>query len=101
MFPATDGQLDLAFEHETEFLALMLEVAPAAVAGREVIQMAVSIEGRRMHYRHLYYFVRIVEAGSFSQASRTIHVAQPALSQQIAELEASLGLPLLQRSARG
>src|SRR6201986_3279472 len=54
-----------------------------------------------MQYRHLYYFVRIVEAGSFSQAARTIHVAQPALSQQIAELEASLGIPLLQRSARG
>ena len=54
-----------------------------------------------MQYRHLYYFVKIVEAGSFSQAARTIHVAQPALSQQIAELEASLGMPLLQRSARG
>src|ERR1700751_665890 len=58
-------------------------------------------EGCRMHYRHLYFFVRIVEAGSFSQAARTIHVAQPALSQQIAELEASVGVPLLQRSARG
>ena len=54
-----------------------------------------------MQYRHLYYFVRIVDAGSFSQAARTIHVAQPALSQQIAELEASLGVPLLRRSARG
>jgi LysR family transcriptional regulator, nitrogen assimilation regulatory protein len=54
-----------------------------------------------MQYRHLYYFVKIVEAGSFSQAARTIHVAQPALSQQIGELEASLGVALLQRSARG
>ena len=54
-----------------------------------------------MQYRQLYYFVRIVEAGSFSQAARTIHVAQPALSQHIAELEASLGIALLQRSARG
>jgi len=36
-----------------------------------------------MHYRQLFYFVKIVEAGSFSQAARTIHVAQPALSQQI------------------
>jgi LysR family nitrogen assimilation transcriptional regulator len=54
-----------------------------------------------MRYRQLYYFVKIVEAGSFSQAARTIHVAQPALSQQIAELEASLGIALLQRSARG
>lgn len=54
-----------------------------------------------MQYRHLYYLVKIVEAGSFSQAARTIHVAQPALSQQIAELEASLGIQLFQRSARG
>jgi LysR family transcriptional regulator, nitrogen assimilation regulatory protein len=60
-----------------------------------------STKDRRMQYRHLYYFLKIVEAGSFSQAARTIHVAQPALSQQIAELEASLGIPLLQRSARG
>lgn len=52
-----------------------------------------------MQYRHLYYFVKIVEAGSFSQAARTIHVAQPALSHQIAELEASLGMALLKRSA--
>src|ERR1700733_3028243 len=60
-----------------------------------------SVEHLRMQYRQLFYFVKIVEAGSFSQAARTIHVAQPALSQQIAELEASLGVPLLQRSARG
>jgi LysR family nitrogen assimilation transcriptional regulator len=54
-----------------------------------------------MRYRHQYNFVRIVEERRFSQAARTIHAAQPALSQQIAELEASLGVPLLQRSARG
>lgn len=51
--------------------------------------------------RHLRYFVKIVEAGSFSRAAATIHVAQPALSQQIAELEEQLGLSLLLRSARG
>src|ERR1700743_2449229 len=60
-----------------------------------------AIEVVRMQYRHLYYFVKIVEAGSFSQAARTIHRAPPALSQQIGELEASLGVALLQRSARG
>jgi LysR family transcriptional regulator, nitrogen assimilation regulatory protein len=54
-----------------------------------------------MQLRHLRYFVKIVEAGSFSRAAATIHVAQPALSQQIAELEEQLGLSLLQRSARG
>jgi LysR family transcriptional regulator, nitrogen assimilation regulatory protein len=54
-----------------------------------------------MQLRHLRYFVKIVEAGSFSRAAATIHVAQPALSQQIAELEEEMGLPLLHRSARG
>jgi LysR family transcriptional regulator, nitrogen assimilation regulatory protein len=54
-----------------------------------------------MQLRHLRYFVRIVEAGSFSRAAVTIHVAQPALSQQIAELEEELGVTLLHRSARG
>lgn len=54
-----------------------------------------------MQLRHLRYFVKIVEAGSFSRAATTIHVAQPALSQQIAELEERLGVSLLLRSARG
>jgi LysR family nitrogen assimilation transcriptional regulator len=54
-----------------------------------------------LHFRHLRYFVKIVEAGSFSRAAATIFVAQPALSQQIAELEEQLGVILLKRSARG
>lgn len=54
-----------------------------------------------MQLRHLRYFVKIVEAGSFSRAAATIHVAQPALSQQIAELEEQLGVTLLLRTARG
>ncbi len=44
-----------------------------------------------MQYRHLSYFVKIVETGSFSRAAATIHVAQPALSHQIADLEERLG----------
>ena len=54
-----------------------------------------------MQFRQLRYFVKIVEAGSFSRAATLIHVAQPALSQQIHELEERLGVTLLQRSARG
>jgi LysR family nitrogen assimilation transcriptional regulator len=54
-----------------------------------------------MQYRQLHYFVSVVEAGSFSRAVSTIHVAQPALSQQIAQLEEQLGVSLLLRSARG
>ncbi|MFD4841390.1 LysR substrate-binding domain-containing protein [Achromobacter sp. NPDC058515] len=54
-----------------------------------------------MQLRHLRYFVKIVEAGSFSRAATLIPVAQPALSQQIAALEEELGVVLLHRSARG
>ena len=54
-----------------------------------------------MKLRQLRYFVTIVDAGSFSRAAQVAHVAQPALSQQIADLEEQLGVTLLQRSARG
>ena len=54
-----------------------------------------------MQYRQLRYYVKIVEAGSISRAAALIHIAQPALSLQIAELEDYLGVSLLQRSARG
>src|ERR1700758_3933756 len=54
-----------------------------------------------MQFRQLRYFVKIVEAGSFSKAASVVHVAQPALSQQVAELEERLGVSLLLRSARG
>jgi LysR family nitrogen assimilation transcriptional regulator len=51
--------------------------------------------------RQLRYFVKIVEAGSFSRAAALLYVAQPALSIQIAELEQELGIKLLHRVARG
>jgi LysR family transcriptional regulator, nitrogen assimilation regulatory protein len=54
-----------------------------------------------MELRHLRYFVQIVDSQSLSGAARVLGVAQPALSQQIAQLEAQLGLMLLTRSVRG
>ncbi|HXZ08870.1 MAG TPA: LysR family transcriptional regulator [Paraburkholderia sp.] len=44
-----------------------------------------------MNLRQLRYFVTVVDAGSFSRAAQIAHVAQPALSLQIAGLEESLG----------
>ena len=46
-------------------------------------------------------FVAVVEAGSISRAATTVHVAQPALSQQIADLEERIGVQLLLRTPRG
>jgi LysR family nitrogen assimilation transcriptional regulator len=54
-----------------------------------------------MDLRQLRYFVAIVEAGSFSRAADTLHVAQPALSQHVRAMEAAFGVPLLARHARG
>jgi LysR family nitrogen assimilation transcriptional regulator len=54
-----------------------------------------------MKLRQLRYFAKIVECGSFSRAAAEVHIAQPALSQQVAELEQNLGVTLLHRSARG
>lgn len=54
-----------------------------------------------MDIRQLRYFAQIVESGSLSAASRVLHIAQPALSQQMAKLEDLVGKPLLIRSSRG
>lgn len=51
--------------------------------------------------RQLRYFVAIVDAGSVSRAANVLHIAQPALSQQLARLEAEIGTKLLRRSVRG
>ncbi len=54
-----------------------------------------------MTLRQLLYFARIVEIGSLSRAAQALHVAQPALSQQVSRLEEELGVTLLLRSVRG
>ncbi len=45
-------------------------------------------------------FVRVVESGSFSTAASERGVGQPAVSKQIAALEAHLGAQLLRRTSR-
>ncbi|EJL94607.1 transcriptional regulator [Herbaspirillum sp. CF444] len=54
-----------------------------------------------MELRQLRYFVAIVDHGSLSRAARVLHIAQPALTQQIRQLEEELEAQLLHRSAQG
>lgn len=55
----------------------------------------------RISLRQLRYFVDVVEQRGFSAAARVLHVAQPALSRQIAQLERDLDERLLLRQPDG
>jgi len=54
-----------------------------------------------MDARRLGYFLAVVDHGGFGRAAEQIHIAQPSLSQAIANLERELGVPLFHRVGRG
>lgn len=54
-----------------------------------------------VNLRRLKYFVKIVDIGSLTQAAEVLHIAQPALSQQLITLEDEFQQQLLVRTKRG
>jgi DNA-binding transcriptional LysR family regulator len=51
--------------------------------------------------RHLRAIVALADSGSFAMAARRLHVAQPALSRTVQDLERELGGELIERRGRG
>jgi DNA-binding transcriptional LysR family regulator len=54
-----------------------------------------------MDLRRLRLLLAVVDEGGFTAAARAVHVAQPAVSLAVRELEAELGTTLLVRSRHG
>lgn len=53
-----------------------------------------------MDLRVCRYFLAIVDEGSMNKAARVLHITQPTLSRQIAQLEEELQIPLFERRSK-
>ena len=49
-----------------------------------------------MNLRYLGYLVALAQERNFHEAGRVPHIAQPTLSSALHQLEAELGVPLVQ-----
>jgi DNA-binding transcriptional LysR family regulator len=62
---------------------------------------AASRLARRLRLKDLDALLTVIEAGSLAAAAQRLALTQPAVSKAMAAMEATLGVPLLERDARG
>lgn len=53
-----------------------------------------------METRVLHYFLMVAKLGNVTKAAKSLHITQPTLSRQIADLESEMGIKLFDRSNR-
>lgn len=53
-----------------------------------------------LNYHHLLYFWTVAKEGTIAKASDTLRLSQPTISEQIRNLEGSLGVKLFQKQGR-
>ncbi len=92
----------------------LFTVALAAMLKCYSLQAALALDWRREHSKvqhkingllmdvvQLKTLIHVAELGSLSRAAHRLHVAPPALSRQIRQLEKELGVYLFERHGRG
>ncbi|RXJ71587.1 LysR family transcriptional regulator [Veronia nyctiphanis] len=63
--------------------------------------MTINWQAVNFDWNHIKAFLLTIEQGSLSAAAKTLQVAQPTLSRQMAALERSLGIVLFERVGKG
>lgn len=58
------------------------------------------VVGMALELRHLRYLLAVTEHANFTRAAEELHISQPTLSQQIKQLERTVGAQLLDRTGR-
>jgi DNA-binding transcriptional LysR family regulator len=69
-------------------------------AGGRIPAVLVDGDGRP-DLRQLRCFLVVADTGQITEAARRLRIAQPTLSQTLTQLEAQIGVPLLERQPRG
>jgi DNA-binding transcriptional LysR family regulator len=59
------------------------------------------VDPNRLNLRHLKAVAAIVDSGSISGAARAVNLTQPAITQAIAKIEATLDTSLFERTSSG
>lgn len=60
----------------------------------------IDMEVHELLFKQIYYFAKVVECNSFTEAAEECFISQSAISQQIQALEADLGVKLIVRENR-